>query len=127
MRHAEMTFGEMLRWLRRSDPRNLNLYDTAQVIGVSTSLMSSMERGEKSPPPPEKLRELLKFLGREELFDDLTFKAAQQRGGVNIAFKGRSDTQARLAYALQRRIEDGSLPDKVAKQALELLKGDERR
>lgn len=112
-------FGEALRQLRRT--RGLSLADLADVIGCSVVHMSDIERGRKNPPRPPKIQALLVRLDAEEKFEKMLQLAAKTRQSVEISVTGKDDEVTNMLAALERRCDEGSMDDKVARKIRAIL------
>lgn len=100
-------YGARLRQLRNE--AGLNLEDLAQVIGCTIVHMSSIERGERSPPDDRKTWKLLKRMGKEDLFEDFVILAAKSRKRVEISLKDKPTKVTNILVALARGCDEGEL------------------
>ncbi len=83
MKERFMRFGEFIKSRRQADPRELTLKDMAEVLGVSLSLLSDIEKGRRKPFDSAKIEKFCNYLGlpdedRSRMYD----LAARETGEV---------------------------------------------
>ena len=62
MKERFMRFGEFIKSRRQADPRELTLKDMAEVLGVSLSLLSDIEKGRRKPFDSAKIEKFCNYL-----------------------------------------------------------------
>ena len=80
----EMKFGEKLRQLRKE--QNITLQQVADVIGVSESYLSQVERGEKAPLTPKRLVQVLWYLECSHYLKPMLRMSIVERGTVEFDY-----------------------------------------
>lgn len=83
MKERFMRFGEFIKSRRQADPRELTLKDMAEVLGVSLSLLSDIEKGRRKPFDSAKIEKFCNYLelpeeDRSKMYD----LAARETGEV---------------------------------------------
>ena len=83
MKEQYMRFGDFIKSRRLADPRELTLKDVAEVLGVSLSLLSDIEKGRRKPFDSAKIEKFCDYLGlptadRSRMYD----LAARETGEV---------------------------------------------
>jgi transcriptional regulator with XRE-family HTH domain len=112
-------FGEALRRLRRA--KEMSLAELTDSIGCSIVFLSDVERGERNPPSPEKIRKLLVKLDEVERYSEMILLATRSRQSIHISVEGKDEQMAAMLVALARRCDEGSLDDKLVRSIKDIL------
>lgn len=114
-----MTIGaDLRRWRRDAD---LTLADVASKLELSVVHVSQIERGAKNPPAADALRTWLKFLGKEETFENMLLRSTRERKSLKISLTGRSERVVDMAGSLARQVEGGEIDDSTADEIFKIL------
>ena len=62
MKEKNMRFGELIKFKRLKDPRELSLKDVSSVLNISLSFLSDIEQGRRKPFDDEKIERFCDFL-----------------------------------------------------------------
>lgn len=92
-------FGEVLRRVRKEAGKTLA--DVADILGVSISYVSDVERGRRDPWASERIHQLARGLGVDPA--PLLQAAATSRGAFQLAAKGVSPKAHAVGLSLMRR------------------------
>ena len=98
-------FGSLLRTMRESAGKSMG--EVARHLGLTVPFISDVERGNRGPLPPEKIRLVAAFLGIDST--ELLRAAAESRGVVQLAATTTSRLEA--GAALMRGWENLSEED----------------
>jgi transcriptional regulator with XRE-family HTH domain len=116
---SETPFGAELRRLRRA--ANLTLVDLAAAADCSVVYVSQVERGDKSPPTPQKIEAMLRRIGCPQRTEEMLALAARSRRAIEIGLKDKSAEETDMLLALQRKSEAGEISVDLAQRISELL------
>ena len=83
MKEKNMRFGELIKFKRLKDPRELSLKDVSSVLNISLSFLSDIEQGRRKPFDDEKIERFCAFLGLTDEDKALLYDlAARERRAV---------------------------------------------
>ncbi len=96
--------------------------DVAGALDCSIVYISDIERGRRNPPTRQKIRRMLKAVGKEECALEFFRLAAKSRRSIEITLKSNTgDKVTNMLVALARRADKGELDDQTAIEIAKLL------
>jgi transcriptional regulator with XRE-family HTH domain len=96
--------------------------DVADALDYSIVYISDIERVRRNPPTRQKIRKMLKAIGKEDCALEFFRLAAQTRQSIEITLKGNTgDKVTNMLVALARRADKGELDDQTAMEIAKLL------
>lgn len=101
--NAMKTFGELIRELRQS--RGMLLREVASYLKIDPSLLSRIERGDKSPTRVQvtQLAKILKANESDLIINYLSDKVVYELQGEELAIKAMYVAEKKITYQTNRR------------------------
>ena len=133
MNDDDVSFGAMVRELREA--KKIGLRKFAQMVGMSPTYLSKVEREEFNPPSEEKIRAIANALGRDadelialagrvssELADIIHRHPRQMATFLRAANGMSEEDMQRLAESVERRMKKGENATAVPQLKVKRLK-----
>lgn len=104
------TFGQLMRHWR--EEKEVTLRVVAEHLGYKIPHVSDIERGNRNPPPDDKIRLLADLLGKADQVEDLLVAAMRTRDN-SITFQTSDARGQKALVRLQRRLTDRDVFDRL--------------